>query len=1470
MDCVIIEETDQTVDLSGIDDHTVRNLRLVTAGSYAMTSEGPVILVFNQAAYMGDGRTIISSAQLEHFGCVVNDRSRRVTKKDPYVQLPEGHRIPIAMRKGLPYVKLRKYTPEEFKSLPHIHVTSPHPWDPSILDSEVSSDWYDTQPKPKGGLLDQSPFDVMGRLKRLPEDDEESEDDTDRKHQAVDRLGIRAYLSRIIQDELVDDVAEMDIWEDGHVAGNEDSDEGMRAFPVTTRSGKRLSRRKDPKPGQKPVRRRKNRQTDLKTAPKPPITTPIAANAEDSSDAEDDELPPPLVGRDNSDSSSDDDSDIDDGYNNRAKDGQAKFDRDHPMEATPRVVKPARRNLDKYGKYFPGITIDVLRKTLDATTQYATKGATEGPTLHNRIKSPNPVLTVPRRHEDVATDTLYSNHPSVQEGATAAQFFIGRKSHFRSVYPLGKTDKNFVHTLMDEIRKYGAMDTLVSDNAKAQISMRVKEIQRMFAIDDWQSEPYKGNQNFAERGWKDTKTKTKNLLNYTGAPGSIWLLAVQYICFVQNHTAVKSLGWRTPTEWLLGYTPDISVLLQFQFWEPVYYAKHDDKFPGDSNELLGRFVGVESSPGHAMAFKILTEEGNVIRRMSVRSAVKGGMFENKRADELSPALAPNKDIALNSVDNDKILAAAASEEEMPAEGVDKPRFDHDTFDSDAFKGRMKEDILYSEFEKKMEEGAPMPTIHVDPLLGRTFIDDPDEEGEQRRAKVESFEPTGKLLPDKSDQLYKFRCRVGEKVFEETMTYNKMLEWCDRDIDKDDHYKINGIVDHKDGRVGGRVVREVLVDWEDGTKTWEPFDDIFNDDPISLARYARVNDLLDQPGWKRLRPYAKNKKKFARMVNQARLKSIRSKPRYKFGYQIPRSHDEAVRIDERMGNTKWQDSTQLELDQLFEYETFIDKGLGAPVPEGYQKIPCHIVYDVKHDGRHKSRFVGGGHRTSVPNDSTYSSVVSLQSVRICTLLAELNDLDIWSTDIGNAYLESYTREKVCFIAGPEFKEKEGHLFIISKALYGLRTSGQSWHDRLYDVLIDMGFVPSRADPDIWMRARGDHYEYIAVYVDDLLICSRNPKAITDELSGPREFKLKGTGPVTYHLGCDYYRDDDGTLCVAPRKYIERMSAQYLDMFGERPRANMSSPLEHGDHPELDTSPLLDDDGIAKYQSLIGALQWAISLGRFDVATAVMSMSGFRAAPREGHLERVKRIVGYLAKMKQGAIRVRTEEPEYADIPATTYDWSHTVYGDVREMMPTDAPKPLGKRVVLTTYVDANLQHDLTTGKSVTGVLHFVNQTPVEWFSKKQPTVETATYGSEFIAAKTATQQTMGLRMTLRYLGVHVHGPTHLFGDNGSVVTSGTFPTSPLKKRHLSLAYHYTREAVASGAIDFQHIPGQVNPADILSKHWGYQAIWPMLQAVLFWQGDTSLLLVDKADRPNEGKGSDKRSIQTGDSKGASDQ
>jgi len=222
-------------------------------------------------------------------------------------------------------------------------------------------------------------------------------------------------------------------------------------------------------------------------------------------------------------------------------------------------------------------------------------------------------------------------------------------------------------------------------------------------------------------------------------------------------------------------------------------------------------------------------------------------------------------------------------------------------------------------------------------------------------------------------------------------------------------------------------------------------------------------------------------------------------------------------------------------------------------------------------------------------------------------------------------------------------------------------------------------------------------------------------------------------------------------------------------------------------------------------------------------------------------------GYLYKMRYGYNRVRTKQPDYSDVPRLNYEWSHSVYYNATEEKPKDAPTPKGNAVTHTAYFDANLYHNVITGKALTGIVHFLNQTMINCYSRKQATVESATFGAEFIAGRTAIQQTKDIRTSLRYLGVPITEPMYMFGDNKSMITNGSVPHSKLGKRHPALAYHKVRQAVASGMVILTHVEGELNVADIPSKHWSYQKIWPLLRPLLFWHGDTQD--ISKQEKPD---------------------
>ena len=259
-------------------------------------------------------------------------------------------------------------------------------------------------------------------------------------------------------------------------------------------------------------------------------------------------------------------------------------------------------------------------------------------------------------------------------------------------------------------------------------------------------------------------------------------------------------------------------------------------------------------------------------------------------------------------------------------------------------------------------------------------------------------------------------------------------------------------------------------------------------------------------------------------------------------------------------------------------------------------------------------------------------------------------------------------------------------------------------------------------------------------------------------------------------------------------------------------------------------------------MVGQLQWAVTLGKYDILAHVISMSCFRLAPKVGHIEMMKRIYGYLSRTMHYALRSRTDEPNYMHLPDLEYDWTR-IYGDALVEIPKDALDPLGNSVATTTFLDGNLLHDLITGRSATAVLHFFNLTPGDWYSKRHATVENATYGSEFVAAKTAIEQIVDIRQTLRYLRVPIKSKAYMFGDNKSVVTSSKVPLSLLSKRNNILSYHRVREAIAAKKLAFHWCDSSQNKSDILCKHWEFSKVFHIIRDLFDFEGKISLIQLE---------------------------
>mmetsp|Transcript_21450 Transcript_21450/g.24850 ORF Transcript_21450/g.24850 Transcript_21450/m.24850 type:complete len:243 (-) Transcript_21450:75-803(-) len=238
-----------------------------------------------------------------------------------------------------------------------------------------------------------------------------------------------------------------------------------------------------------------------------------------------------------------------------------------------------------------------------------------------------------RLNEGYATDTIFANCKA-HDGSSCAQIYVGVDSQFVSLEGM-QYKSQMPRTLMNFIRTWGAMRFLWRDMAKEEDSKAVNDILRSILAPNRFSEPYNEHQNPAERKILDVKSGTRTVMDRTGTPSKWWLLCLFYVIYVLNHIALASLGWQTPIFRAFGITKDISPLMLFTWWEPVYYYDPDVPFP-ESREKIGRFAGFVDNVGDAFCFKVVTADTEeVIYRSVLRSALDDDN-KNLRPSNLHP------------------------------------------------------------------------------------------------------------------------------------------------------------------------------------------------------------------------------------------------------------------------------------------------------------------------------------------------------------------------------------------------------------------------------------------------------------------------------------------------------------------------------------------------------------------------------------------------------------------------------------------------------------------------------------------------------------------------------------------------------------------------------------------------------------------------------------------------------------------
>ena len=496
------------------------------------------------------------------------------------------------------------------------------------------------------------------------------------------------------------------------------------------------------------------------------------------------------------------------------------------------------------------------------------------------------------------------------------------------------------------------------------------------------------------------------------------------------------------------------------------------------------------------------------------------------------------------------------------------------------------------------------------------------------------------------------------------------------------------------------------------------------------------------------------------------------------------------IKNRPDASKWYAAAQEE------FQALLDNGTFEPVqlPKGRKAIGCRWVFKLKRkaDGtvdKYKARLVAKGFSQCPGLDfgQVFAPTARWAALRAIFVLVALEDLELYSVDVSNAFLNGDLDHEV-YMAHPEgFEERFDHGTILQlhKALYGLKQAGHQWHKKLNQVLTSIGFTLVRCDNSIWVFKRASTRIIIPVYVDDMTIaCNKRTEyeQVVGELK--KHFKIKELGETSSLLGVLIERDrSKHRLCISQKHYAEDV----LERFNLSNMHPVSTPLDTGLRLSKDQAPQTHEErsemSKLPYSQLVGALMYLAIATRPDIAHAVGVLSRFSSNPGIPHWKALKHLCRYVQGTKDFKL---------------CYE-----------------PDPTCKEP-FSTYADADYAGDIDTRRSTSGMVVKMGTGAISWASKLQPVVTLSTTEAEYISATSAAQEILWLRNLFQEIGYEIEGASSLYLDNQSAIAVSKNPEYHGRMKHLDLRHYWLRDVVKEGKIDVKYIPTASMPADIMTK------------------------------------------------------
>lgn len=491
------------------------------------------------------------------------------------------------------------------------------------------------------------------------------------------------------------------------------------------------------------------------------------------------------------------------------------------------------------------------------------------------------------------------------------------------------------------------------------------------------------------------------------------------------------------------------------------------------------------------------------------------------------------------------------------------------------------------------------------------------------------------------------------------------------------------------------------------------------------------------------------------------------------------NDEPRSYKEAKGLLEWRKASKEEIDSINKNKTWclVEKPIGTKV------IGLKWIFKIKKnaDGtinKYKARLVAKGYvqESGIDFDEVFAPVARLETIRLLIALAASHGWEIHHLDVKTAFLHGELKEDV-YVDQPEGFEVRGEeqkVYKLSKALYGLKQAPRAWNTKLDQILKELKFKKCTKENSVYRKDEGGTLLIVAIYVDDLFVMGNTLKVISEfkkEMSS--KFEMSDLGKLTYYLGIEVCQGEEG-IEIKQEAYARRILIEAgLDtcnptkipmMFG----LQVSKAQEE---PEIDPTC---------YRRNIGCLRYLLHT-RPDLAFAVGVASRYMQSPRKSHGDIMKQILRYLKGTMAYGLKFGREG-------------SKSIVG----------------------FSDSSHNIDQDDGRSTTGHIFYFGSSPISWCSQKQSTVALSSCEAEFMAATEAARQAIWLQDILSEITGWKTEKVLIKIDNKSAIALTKNPVFHGKSKHIHKRYHFIRECIENKIVEVEHVPGEEQKADILTK------------------------------------------------------